>query len=109
AAEVAVRAAVAAAASRPPFLTDVRAAYRGSSLSDRITGLAPAEARAVRVTAGGTGRGGMGSKLGAAARAACCGVECVIGSAEERGIGAPRPQPRGRRRPGLPRPGRPPP
>jgi glutamate 5-kinase len=74
--QVAVAIAVAAEASR-------RAAYRDSSLSDRITRLTPAEARAVRVTTAGTGRGGMGSKLGAAARAACCGVECVIGSARE--------------------------
>ncbi len=81
--QVAVAIAVAAEASRLLFLTDVRAAYRDSSLQDRITRLTPAEARAVRVTAAGTGRGGMGSKLGAAARAACCGVECVIGSATE--------------------------
>jgi glutamate 5-kinase len=81
--QVAVAVAVAAEASRLLFLTDVRAAYRDSSLSDRITRLTPDEARAVRVAVGGTGRGGMGSKLGAAARAACCGVECVIGSATE--------------------------
>jgi glutamate 5-kinase len=81
--QVAVAIAVAAEASGLLFLTDVRAAYRDSSLQDRITRLTPAEARAVRVTAAGTGRGGMGSKLGAAARAACCGVECVIGSARE--------------------------
>jgi glutamate 5-kinase len=81
--QVAVAVAVAAEASRLLFLTDVPAAYRDSSLSDRITRLTPDEARAVRVTARGTGRGGMGSKLGAAARAACCGVECVIGSARE--------------------------
>jgi glutamate 5-kinase len=81
--QVAVAIAVAAEASRLLFLTDVRAAYRDSSLSDRITRLTPAEARAVRVTTGGSGRGGMGSKLSAAARAACCGVECVIGSARE--------------------------
>ncbi len=81
--QVAVAIAVAAEASRLLFLTDVRAAYRDSSLSERITRLTPAEARAVRVTTAGTGRGGMGSKLGAAARAACCGVECVIGSATE--------------------------
>ncbi len=81
--QVAVAVAVAAEASRLLFLTDVRAAYRDSSLSERITRLTPDEARAVRVSAGGTGRGGMGSKLGAAARAACCGVECVIGSARE--------------------------
>ena len=81
--QVAVAIAVAAEASRLLFLTDVRAAYRDSSLQEKITRLTPAQARAVRVTAGGTGRGGMGSKLGAAARAACCGVECVIGSARE--------------------------
>jgi glutamate 5-kinase len=81
--QVAVAIAVAAEASRLLFLTDVRAAYRDSSRSDRIVRLTPAEARAVRVTSGGTGRGGMGSKLDAAARAASCGVECVIGSATE--------------------------
>ena len=94
--QVAVAVAVAAEASRLLFLTDVRAAYRDSSLSDRITRLTPAEARAVRVTAGGSGRGGMGSKLGAAARAACCGVECVIGSAEERDVVARSLNPRAR-------------
>jgi glutamate 5-kinase len=94
--QVAVAVAVAAEASRLLFLTDVRAAYRDSSLSDRITRLTPAEARAVRVTMGGTGRGGMGSKLGAAARAASCGVECVIGSAEERDIVARSLNPRAR-------------
>jgi glutamate 5-kinase len=81
--QVAVAVAVAAEASRLLFLTDVRAAYRDGSLRDRITRLTPEQARAVRVTASGSGRGGMGSKLGAAARAACCGVECIIGSASE--------------------------
>jgi glutamate 5-kinase len=81
--EVAVAVAVAAEASRLLFLTDVRAAYRDAALTDRIVRLTPEEARKVRVTASGTGRGGMGSKLGAAARAACCGVECIIGSARE--------------------------
>ena len=81
--QVAVAVAVAAEASRLLFLTDVRAAYRDSSLSERIDRLTPAQARAVRVTGAGTGRGGMGSKLSAAARAACCGVECIIGSARE--------------------------
>jgi glutamate 5-kinase len=81
--QVAVAVAVAAEASRLLFLTDVRAAYRDGSLRDRITRLTPEQARAVRVTASGSGRGGMGSKLGAAARAACCGVECIIGSARE--------------------------
>jgi glutamate 5-kinase len=81
--QVAVAVAVAAEASRLLFLTDVRAAYRDSGLSERIHRLTPAQARAVRVTTGGSGRGGMGSKLSAAARAACCGVECVVGSARE--------------------------
>jgi glutamate 5-kinase len=94
--QVAVAVAVAAEASRLLFLTDVRAAYRDASLSDRITRLTPDEARAVRVTAGGTGRGGMGSKLGAAARAACCGVECVIGSAGEPDVVARSLNPRAR-------------
>jgi glutamate 5-kinase len=94
--QVAVAIAVAAEASRLLFLTDVRAAYRDSSLSERIARLSPAEARAVRVTAGGTGRGGMGSKLGAAARAACCGVECTIGSATEPDVVGRSLNPRGR-------------
>ncbi len=81
--QVAVAVAVAAEASRLLLLTDVRGAYRDASLRDRIIRLTPEQARAVRVTAGGSGRGGMGSKLDAAARAACCGVECVIGSARE--------------------------
>jgi glutamate 5-kinase len=81
--QVAVAIAVAAEASRLLFLTDVRAAYRDASLSERIDRLTPAQARAVRATAAGSGRGGMGSKLSAAARAACCGVECIIGSARE--------------------------
>lgn len=81
--QVAVAVAVAAEASRLLFLTDVRAAYRDSSLRERIARLTPDEARAVRVGATGSGRGGMGAKLGAAARAAHCGVECVIGSATE--------------------------
>ncbi len=81
--QVAVAISVAAQASRLLFLTDVRAAYRDSTLSDRIARLTPDEARAVRITTDGIGRGGMGSKLSAAARAACCGIECVIGSARE--------------------------
>jgi glutamate 5-kinase len=81
--QVAVAVAVAAGASRLLFLTDVRAAYKDASLSERLHRLTPAQARAVRVTTASSGRGGMGSKLSAAARAACCGVECVIGSARE--------------------------
>ncbi len=84
--QVAVAVAVAAQASRLLFLTDVRAAYRDAELTERIAALTPTQARKVRVSAGGTGRGGMGSKLGAAARAACCGVECIVGSARERDV-----------------------
>ncbi len=94
--QVAVAVAVAAEASRLLFLTDVRAAYRDSALSQRIDRLTPAEARAVRVMAGGSGRGGMGSKLSAAARAACCGVECTIGSAREPEVVARSLNPRAR-------------
>ena len=94
--QVAVAIAVAAEAPRLLFLTDVRAAYRDSSLTERIGRLTPTEARAVRVAAGGTGRGGMGSKLSAAARAACCGVECTIGSAREPDVVARSLNPRAR-------------
>lgn len=94
--QVAVAVAVASEAPRLLFLTDVRAAYRDSSLTERIGRLTPAEARAVRVAAGGTGRGGMGSKLSAAARAACCGVECTIGSASEPDVVARSLNPRAR-------------
>jgi len=94
--QVAVAVAVAAEASRLLFLTDVRAAYRDSALSQRIDRLTPAEARAVRVMTGGSGRGGMGSKLSAAARAACCGVECTIGSARESDVVARSLNPRAR-------------
>ena len=61
--QVAVAIAVAADAPRLLFLTDVRAAYRDASLTERIGRLTPAEARAVRVAVSGSGRGGMGSKL----------------------------------------------
>ena len=94
--QVAVAIAVAAEAPRLLFLTDVPAAYRDSSLTERIGRLTPTEARTVRVAAGGTGRGGMGSKLSAAARAACCGVECTIGSAREPDVVARSLNPRAR-------------
>src|SRR5260370_20454520 len=58
--QVAVAISVAAEASRLLFLTDVRAAYRDSTFSDRITRLTPDEARAVRITAGGRGRSRVG-------------------------------------------------
>ncbi len=94
--QIAVTVAVAAQASRLLFLTDVRAAYRDSSFQDRIARLTPDEARSVRVSAIGAGRGGMGSKLSAAARAASCGIECVIGSAREPDVVARSINPRAR-------------
>jgi glutamate 5-kinase len=81
--QIAVAVAVAAEADRLLFLTDVKAAYRDASFSERIARLTPDEARAVRTSAAGTSRGGMRSKLNAAARAAYCGIECVISSARE--------------------------
>jgi glutamate 5-kinase len=94
--QVAVAISVAAGASRLLFLTDVRAAYRDPAFRERISRLTPDEARALRITAGGAGRGGMGSKLSAAARAACCGIECVIGSAREPDVVARSINPRAR-------------
>src|SRR5580693_7253560 len=44
--QIAVAVAVAAEADRLLFLTDVKAAYRDSSLSERLVRLSPAEARA---------------------------------------------------------------
>jgi glutamate 5-kinase len=81
--QIAVAVAVAAEADRLLFLTDVKAAYRDASFSERIPRLTPDEARAVRTSTAGTSRGGMRSKLNAAARAAYCGIECVISSARE--------------------------
>jgi len=94
--QVAIAVAVAAQAERLLFLTDVRGAYRDPALRERITRLTPEEARSVRVAALGTGRGGMGSKLSAAARAAYCGIECIIGSAAERDVVARSLNPRAR-------------
>ncbi len=94
--QVAIAVAVAAQAQRLLFLTDVRAAYRDPALRDRIARLTPDEARSVRVSALGTGRGGMRSKLHAAARAAYCGIECVIGSAAEPDVVARSLNPRSR-------------
>jgi hypothetical protein len=81
--QIAVAVAVAAEASRLTFLTNVRAVYGDDAMQDRISRLTPEEARAIRISAAGEGRGGMRSKLNAAARAAYCGVECVIGSARD--------------------------
>ncbi len=81
--QIAVAVAVAAQASRLTFLTNVRAVYGDDQMLERISRLTPDEARALRTTASGEGRGGMRSKLNAAARAAYCGVECVIASARD--------------------------
>jgi glutamate 5-kinase len=84
--QIAVAVAVAAEADRLLFLTDVQAAYRDASFAERIPRLTPEEARALRTSASGAGTGGMRSKLNAAARAAYCGIECVISSAREPGV-----------------------
>jgi glutamate 5-kinase len=81
--QIAVAVAVAAQASRLTFLTNVRAVYGDDQMLERIARLTPDEARALRIMAAGEGRGGMRSKLNAAARAAYCGVECVIASARD--------------------------
>lgn len=94
--QIAVAVAVAARASRLTFLTNVRGVYADAHLRERITRLTPEEARAVRISAPGEGRGGMRSKLNAAARAAYCGVECVIGSAGDRDVVARSLSPRAR-------------
>jgi len=65
-------------------------------MRDRISRLTPEEARSIRISAPGEGRGGMRSKLRAAARAAYCGVECVIGSARDAGVVARSLSPRAR-------------
>ncbi|HET7012840.1 MAG TPA: PUA domain-containing protein [Streptosporangiaceae bacterium] len=81
--QIAVAVAVAAQASRLTFLTNVAGVYTDGQLRERIAQLTPAEARAVRSSSASEGRGGMKSKLHAAARAAYCGIECSIGSARD--------------------------
>lgn len=81
--QIAVAVAVAAEASRLTFLTNVKGVYADEDMRQRIARLTPDEARAVRSTGTGEGRGGIKSKLNAAARAAYCGVECAIGSARD--------------------------
>src|SRR5579859_2831424 len=95
---IAVAVAVAAEASRLTFLTNVRAVYADAGMRDRIVRLTPEEARSIRISAPGPaeGRGGMRSKLNAAARAAYCGVECVIGSARNADVVARSLSPRAR-------------
>jgi glutamate 5-kinase len=94
--QIAVAVAVAAQASRLAFLTNVRAVYGDDAMQHRISRLTPEEARAIRISATGEGRGGMRSKLNAAARAAYCGVECVIGSARDADVVARSLSPRAR-------------
>jgi glutamate 5-kinase len=94
--QIAVAVAVAAEASRLTFLTNVRSVYAGDQMQERISRLSPDEARALRTTATAEGRGGMRSKLNAAARAAYCGVECVIGSARDVDVVARSLSPRAR-------------
>ena len=94
--QIAVAVAVAAEASRLTFLTNVRAVYGDDQMLKRISRLTPDEARALRITMAGEGRGGMRAKLNAAARAAYCGVECVIGSARDTDVVARSLSPRAR-------------
>jgi glutamate 5-kinase len=94
--QIAVAVAVAAQASRLTFLTNVRGVFGDEQMRERITRLSPEEARTTRISAGGEGRGGMRSKLNAAARAAYCGVECVIGSASDADVVARSLRPRAR-------------
>jgi glutamate 5-kinase len=94
--QIAVAVAVAAEASRLAFLTNVRAVYGDAAMKEPIARLSPEEARSIRVSAPGQGRGGMRSKLTAAARAAYCGVECVIGSARDADVVARSLRPRAR-------------
>jgi glutamate 5-kinase len=94
--QIAVAVAVAAQASRLTFLTNVGGVYADGQLRQRIARLTPEEARAVRGAGAGEGRGGMRSKLQAAARAAYCGVECAIGSARDAEVVARSLRPRAR-------------
>ncbi|HXL20108.1 MAG TPA: PUA domain-containing protein [Streptosporangiaceae bacterium] len=94
--QIAVAVAVAAEASRLTFLTNIRAVYGDDQMQHRISRLTPEEARAQRITAAGEGRGGMRAKLNAAARAAYCGIECIIGSARDADVVARSLSPRAR-------------
>src|SRR5258707_409207 len=76
--------------------TDPKAELDNDQMQDRIPKLTPEEARALRITAAGEGRGGMRAKLNAAARAAYCGVECIIGSARDADVVARSLSPRAR-------------
>jgi glutamate 5-kinase len=94
--QIAVAVAVAADASRLTFLTNVSGVYADGQTRKRIARLTPEAARSIRAMAPAEGRGGMRSKLNAAARAAYCGVECVIGSASDPNVVARSLSPRAR-------------
>jgi glutamate 5-kinase len=94
--QVAVAVAVAAGAGRLTLLTNVEAVYADLARTERIARLTPEQARQLRVSASAEGRGGMRSKLNSAARAAYCGIECVIGSAGEPSVVARSLNPRAR-------------
>lgn len=94
--QIAVAVAVAAEASMLTFLTNVSGVYADEQMRERIARLTPEQARAVRSSSPGEGRGGMRSKLNAAARAAYCGVECAIGSARDADVVARSLRPRAR-------------
>jgi glutamate 5-kinase len=94
--QIAVAVAVAAEASRLTFLTNVSGVYADERMRERIARLTPEQARVVRISSPSEGRGGMRSKLNAAARAAYCGVECAIGSARDADVVARSLRPRAR-------------
>src|SRR5712691_1950943 len=94
--QVAVAVAVASQASRLTFLTNVAGVHTDGQLQELIARLTPQEARAVRSSSSSEGRGGMKSKLHAAARAAYCGIECSIGSARDADVVARSLRPHGR-------------
>ena len=83
---VAVGIAVASGADKLLLLTDVPGVYRKLSGNEgHASDLSVADIRAVRVSTGGMGRGGMRSKLMAAELAAYNGIETYIGSARASG------------------------
>ncbi len=94
--QIAVAVAVAAEATRLSFLTNVNGVYADEQMRDKIARLTPEDARAIRSIKAGEGRGGIRSKLNAAARAANCGIECAIASARDSDVVARSLHPRAR-------------
>jgi glutamate 5-kinase len=83
---VAAGIAVSVGADRLLLLTDVQGVYQGvPGRSARYETLDVAELRQVRLSASGTGRGGMRSKLRAAELASHNGIETVIANARSAG------------------------